>query len=99
MIFFKTCITMKTILGGDSYNMIKILAIGLLTLMMLNGCEENKQSTYKCSDYKTITDKKIKEELEKRCPAVVGTENIKKSNSDKNGKGNDMLSELSGLPE
>jgi len=76
--------------------MIRLLATGLLTLIVLSGCE-HEQKQIQCSDYKTITDKKIKAELEKRCPAVVGTENIKKTNSDKNSS--DMLSELNELPE
>lgn len=64
---------------------------------MLIGCEEKSdEKKYQCSDYKTITDKKIKEELVKRCPAVVGTENIKKSN---NYNSDDILSELNELPE
>ena len=68
------------------------------TSLILVGCEEKSyEQKYQCSDYKTITDKKIKEELAKKCPSVVGTENIKKTNSDKNSK--DMLSELNELPE
>jgi len=72
----------------------------IITLLVLVGCDEKKQPqelTYKCSDYKTITDKKIKEELVKKCPSVVGTENIKKSNNNKN-KSN-VLSELNNLPD
>lgn len=78
--------------------MIRLLATlttGLL-LILLSGCEQKvpQAPQIQCSDYNKLTDKNAKKELEKRCPAVVGTENIQKLNNSK-----DMLSELNELPE
>lgn len=54
--------------------MIRLLATGLLTLIILSGCEQKEppapQAQIQCSDYNKLTDENAKKELEKRCPAL-----------------------------
>lgn len=52
--------------------MIRLLATGLLTLMILSGCEQKEPPAQQiqCSDYNKLTDENAKKELEKRCPAL-----------------------------
>lgn len=53
--------------------MIRLLATGLLTLIILSGCEQKEPPAppqIQCSDYNKLTDENAKKELEKRCPAL-----------------------------
>ncbi|OCG28981.1 entry exclusion lipoprotein TrbK [Gilliamella sp. HK2] len=76
--------------------MIKLLVTGLLTLMILSGCEQKETtSQIQCSDYAQLTDENAKKELKKRCP-TTGSEKIKQSTNNKNDNG--IISNLESLP-
>ncbi|MCX8657368.1 entry exclusion lipoprotein TrbK [Gilliamella sp. B2894] len=50
---------------------IKGIILAITFALSLTGCNE-KPKNYECSDYYSITDTKIKAELEQRCPRLGG---------------------------